>query len=104
MKNTLIFTLLLLALSTFTVHAVTLKAPDALGFSSFTGATNWSDGAAPHSGSYVVGMQFLRTPADANSYTFAGSSLTITNGGGMIYKGTATANTYTFNPLILHNG
>ncbi|MDR3458111.1 MAG: autotransporter-associated beta strand repeat-containing protein [Verrucomicrobiae bacterium] len=105
MKNIFNFAVLFLAFSVFTVRAVTLKAPDASGTTSFTGATNWSDGLAPHAGaSYVVGVQYFRTPGDANNYTFAGSSLTITNGGGMIYKGSAVANTYTFNPLVLHNG
>ncbi len=96
--------LLLIASMISPLHAVTLSTGDALGTSSFNTAGNWSDGQAPHAGAaYLVSVNFLRTPADSNNHTFAGDSLTITSGGGMIYKGTAT-NTYTINPLILDGG
>ncbi|TAK98263.1 MAG: hypothetical protein EPO07_12245 [Verrucomicrobia bacterium] len=96
---------LFLFLFTFSARAVTLTTGDTVGNSSFNTAGNWSDAQPPHAGaSYVVAVQFLRTPADANNYTFAGNSLTLTNGGGMIYKGTAAANTYTFSSLVLSNG
>jgi fibronectin type 3 domain-containing protein len=84
---------------------VTLTNGDAVGSSSFNTAGNWSNGQAPSSGNdYVVAVQYLRTPADGNSYAFAGNSLTLTNGGAMIYKGTAAANTYTITNFILNNG
>ena len=96
---------LLLAAAISSRAAVNLTVTDAPGTTSFNAAGNWSQAQAPHAGTnYLVAVPYLRTPQDGSSYTFLGDSLTITNGGGLIYKGTAAANTYTFNPLILHNG
>jgi autotransporter-associated beta strand protein len=84
---------------------VTLTTGDAVGSSSFNSAGNWSNGQAPSGANdYVVTVQYLRTPADGNNYAFAGNSLTLTNGGAMIYKGTASANTYTITSFALSNG
>jgi autotransporter-associated beta strand protein len=77
----------LLALPMLTSAAlVTLKTADASGFSSFTGATNWSNGAIPSSGndystftSVVLNQSGMRTPGDTANYTFGGSSLTLSN-------------------------
>ena len=56
----------------------TLLANDAAGTSSFTGATNWTDGMAPHIfASYFTLTNLLRTPATGSGLTFAGDSLTI---------------------------
>ena len=56
----------------------TLLANDDPGTSSFTGATNWTDGLAPHSfASYFTLTNLLRTPATGSGLTFAGDSLTI---------------------------
>ena len=64
---------------------VTLKTNDAAGTSSFTGATNWSNGAVPSAGNaYFTGALTLRTPnptASGNNYIFAGDSLSIDSGG-----------------------
>ena len=84
---------------------VTLNATDAVGASSFNSAGQWSNAAAPSAANdYVVAVQWLRTPQDANSYTFAGNSLTLSTNGGMIYKGTAATNTYTINNFVLNGG
>jgi fibronectin-binding autotransporter adhesin len=65
---------------------VTLKTADGSGSSSFTGSTNWSNGAIPSSGndystftSVVLNQSGMRTPGDAANYTFGGSSLTLSN-------------------------
>ena len=51
---------------------------DALNTSSWTGATNWSDGLAPHPGAnYFTSTNLLRSPTTGTSVTFAGDSLTI---------------------------
>jgi autotransporter-associated beta strand protein len=88
---------------------VTLLSSDAVGTSSFTGATNWSNDAVPGSANnYFTSTFGLRTPADANNYTFAGHSLTLqagaTSGYSLIYKGAAAANIYTINNLTNNGG
>jgi autotransporter-associated beta strand protein len=74
-------TLLLLAGAAIS-HAATilLIGNDALGTSSFNSGVNWSNGAAPSaSNDYNTSLFQMRTPGDANSYTFAGASLTCGN-------------------------
>jgi len=94
----------------FPSHAaeITLKAGgDAPGASSFAAATNWNPAVAPSVGNtYVVGVLFLRTPPDANNYTFGGDSLALNTGGGIIYKGTNAGNAgiLTIGNLILNGG
>lgn len=87
---------------------VTLGNPggDTLGQSSFAAGTHWSDGLAPSAGnSYVVGISLLRTPPDANSYTFAGDSLSIDGPNGDFgYKGIGNTGVITINNLILNGG
>ena len=90
---------------------ITLLSNDAPGTSSFTGATNWSNGLAPFSGNAYFTTNFtLRTPADGNNYTFAGDSLSIdpfsTNG---VFTGTGTLSmkgygTITVINLLLNGG
>lgn len=88
---------------------VNLTATDAVGESGFNYKTTWSDGYFAHaSANYYTGDFAIRTPASANSFTFAGGSLTLnnTNGvnGGLYYKGTGTTGVITFNNLILNGG
>jgi hypothetical protein len=57
---------------------IPLDATDTAGTSSFEVAGHWSDGNPPTAGNgYYTKSFMLRTPADANSYTFAGSILSI---------------------------
>ena len=61
-----------------TEGASTLLASDALNTTSWTGATNWSDGLAPHAGAnYFTLTNLLRSPATGTGITFAGDSLTL---------------------------
>jgi len=63
-----------------TLHAgvVNLVGNDGLGTSSFNSGHNWANGLAPSLGSdYNTAGFVMRTPGDANSYAFAGSSLTL---------------------------
>jgi PEP-CTERM motif len=105
---------------------VTMTAGDALGTSSFNTGTSWPGGMAPTAGNdYFTGEFNLRTPADGNSYTFAGDSLTVSSisadttdpvwdpnnpanitGGmsGLWYKGTGNTGTITIDNLILDGG
>ncbi|GAA5128031.1 hypothetical protein JIN84_07820 [Luteolibacter yonseiensis] len=63
--------------------------PDPLGTSSFNSGTGWSNAAAPAAGNnYLVAIQNLRTPGDAEPYTFAGDNLVLTTGGTLVVKGT----------------
>lgn len=79
---------------------VTLTADDPLGAASFAAAGNWADGLAPGASKNYETYRFrLRTPADAASRSFAGSSLSV-NGGGITWKGT-TSSTLTINNLSL---
>jgi len=101
----------LLSLSPLTHAAnVTLTGIDGIGTSSFNTAGLWSDAAAPSAGNdyFVPNGTRLRTPADGNSHTFAGDSLTINNttpyGDGFMFKGTGSAGAITVNNLILDGG
>jgi autotransporter-associated beta strand protein len=89
--------------------SVTLLSNDAVGTTSFTGSTNWSNNAIPSSGNnYSTAAFGLRTPGDANNYSFGGNSLTLqpgtSSGYSFIYKGTAAANTYTIKNLTNNGG
>ena len=88
---------------------VSLTASDAGGTSSFNSAGNWNNAAAPTAGNgyYTQGF-ILRSPADANPYTFAGSALSIDAytpgaGGRFLMKGPGGA-TITITNLILNGG
>jgi hypothetical protein len=93
---------------------VTLTGSDGFGTSSFNSAGTcpggcWSDGMAPQAGNdYITNENRMRTPADGNSYSFAGDSLTVNNtnalNGGLMYKGTGNAGILTINNLILNGG
>src|SRR6202012_267096 len=58
---------------------ITLTNNDAFGPTSFNADGNWSSGQAPASAANysTTGFWVLRTPADGNSYAFAGKSLTL---------------------------
>lgn len=90
------------------IHAapVTFTAGDTLGQSSFNSGLHWSDALAPSVGkTYEVSISVLRTPADGNSYTFGGDSLTIKGPNGDFgYKGTGSTGVITVNNLILDGG
>ena len=102
-------TLVLLG-STVQAADVTLTGVDAFGASSFNSAGLWDSAATPSAGNdYFVGDGTrLRSPADGNSYTFAGDSLTINNtteyGDGFMYKGTGNTGVLTVGNLILDGG
>ncbi|HEV7298357.1 MAG TPA: hypothetical protein VGN72_03260 [Tepidisphaeraceae bacterium] len=91
---------------------IVLNNNDAFGQSSFApnaGTTlaqvKWSDGQFPTAGNnYDVNGRQLRTPADANSYSFAGDSLTVEANGIINTKGTSNSVVYTFANLILSGG
>ncbi|HEX6963023.1 MAG TPA: hypothetical protein VF175_14230 [Lacipirellula sp.] len=88
---------------------VAMSGSDAFGASSFNAGTNWTGGGAPSAGNDYVTNDFrMRTPADGNSYTFGGDSLTVnnTNGlnGGLMYKGAGNTGVLTINNLILDGG
>ncbi|MGN6727879.1 MAG: PEP-CTERM sorting domain-containing protein [Tepidisphaeraceae bacterium] len=84
---------------------VTLNSADGFGASSFNTAGGWSNAQAPSAANdYHVSIPQLRTPADANNYTFAGNSLTLDAGGQILYKGSGAVNTYTINNLVMNGG
>ena len=90
---------------------VLLTGSDATGASSFNASGNWNNGIAPNAAnSYATTNYVLRSPADANSYTFGGNSLRIDPyalngnvGGRFLVKGTGPA-TLTVTNLILNGG
>ena len=83
---------------------VTLTTTDSIGQTSYNTGLHWSDSSAPSAGNdYVVPIEWLRTPTTSSgSYTFAGDSLTITNGGGFIIK--SDNSTHTIDDFILADG
>src|SRR5207249_1965799 len=87
---------------------VKLKTTDAANTSSFTGSTNWSNGALPSAGNAYYTTNFtLRTPnptASGNNYVFGGDSLSIDLGGRLLGKiGNNTANNTTFGTITVAN-
>jgi hypothetical protein len=90
---------------------ITTTGSDGFGTSSFNSAGVWSDSLAPQAGNdyVIVTGHRVRTPADGASYTFAGDSLTVADGGtneasGLSYKGTGGTGTITISNLILDGG
>ena len=83
---------------------IPLIATDAFGSSSFAAAGNWQDGNPPTAGNgYFTRTSALRSPADANPYTFGGSALSVDDGGRFIMKGTG-GQVMTVNNLIINGG
>jgi autotransporter-associated beta strand protein len=70
---------------------VFLNTCDANNTSSFNQALNWSNGEPPSwTNHYVVANgRVLRTPPDNQHHSFAGSSLTFSNGGVLAFKNTS---------------
>jgi hypothetical protein len=101
------------SLQTF-ASSVVLLADDALGTSSFTGATNWSNSQTPvRTNDYFNAAHTLRTPTGANGvYIFGGGSLTITGAGGQtvantetfIFKGSGASGLITVTNLTINGG
>ncbi len=56
---------------------VNLLAHDGLSHTAFTIKTNWSDRLVPSSGKDYVAAFNIRTPTDANAYTFGDQSFII---------------------------
>jgi autotransporter-associated beta strand protein len=101
----LIFAGLLLAGPIARGAVVTLQSNDAVGTSSVTGSTNWSDNAVPGpSNDYLDGGFILRTPT-SGSATFAGNSLTLSNSATLAFKtsGTFTVGTNASGSLFMQN-
>ncbi|HWI59244.1 MAG TPA: autotransporter-associated beta strand repeat-containing protein, partial [Bacillota bacterium] len=83
---------------------IPLAATDSVGMSSFNTAGYWQDGNPPTAGNGYLTKSFaLRSPADTNAYTFAGTALSVDSGGRFIMKGT-NGQTITINNLILNGG
>lgn len=81
---------------------VTLSASDVPGTSSFNAIGNWNNASAPAPGNAYFTTNFtLRTPADANSYLFAGDSLSIDTNGFLAINGPGTI---TVNNGVLDGG
>lgn len=70
-----------LSVGTAVSHAqIGLTANDSAGSTSFNAAGHWSNNQAPSAANdYNTGGYQLRSPGDANNYTFAGASLTFSN-------------------------
>ena len=84
---------------------VTLQASDAVGTASFKAGLNWSDATAPSAlNNYIVSGLTLRTPADAVSYSFAGSSLILTNAGTLRLMTTSTGKVTTLGTRLYLDG
>jgi len=73
--------------------------------SGFSGAMNWSDGAAPTAGNdYIVQSYLLRTLNTTGNFTFGGDSLTLLDGGELRLKNNAGTDIITTNNLIMDAG
>ena len=84
---------------------VTRTTNDGFGASGFNTAAGWSDGNVPTPGVNYLDQNYdLRSPADGNAYTFAGDSLTVSDGGRFLFKGTSATAAITVNNLILDGG
>ena len=83
---------------------IPLTATDPTGTSGFATAGTWQDGNPPTPGNgYFTRTFALRSPADANAYSFAGSVLSIDTGGRFIMKGT-NGQVLTVPNLIINGG
>ncbi len=84
---------------------VTRTGNDGFGAAGFNTAQGWSDAAVPTAGNDYVDQNFdLRSPPDANPYIFAGDSLTVSDGGRFLFKGTSGTAAITINNLTLDGG
>lgn len=78
---------------------------DGFGESGFTLTTDWSNAAAPSAGNDYIDQNWdIRTPFNTTTDdTFAGDSLTLTDGGMLIYKG-GNVHNVTINNLTIDAG
>ncbi|MCA9236458.1 MAG: hypothetical protein KDA44_13375 [Planctomycetales bacterium] len=87
---------------------VALTASDPYGQSGFNYSDRWSDGYFAHAGAdYSTGPYQMRTPQSANSFTFAGRSLTLddsTDSTGLLFKGEGAGGVVTIDDLQLDGG
>ena len=91
--------------SSWAATSVTLKASDPVGTSGFNHAGNWSDNAFAHpNAAHATGTSSVRTPEGYNSWTFAGTSLTVNPGGRLLYNGWGTTGVVTFKNLVVNGG
>lgn len=103
---------LLAITSTAFAANISTTGSDGFGASSFNSGGVWSDGLAPSAGNdyFIEAGNRVRTPPDGGSYTFAGDSLTVRDGGsstdliGLSYKGAGNTGTITIDNLILDGG
>jgi fibronectin-binding autotransporter adhesin len=105
---------LLLAISfvpmlTHAQQPIVLTANDAAGTTSFNTVGHWSNAQAPSGANEYNSTNLLRTPGDANNYTFAGHSMTMGipasyANGTLIDKGAAGIHTITINNLTNAGG
>lgn len=83
---------------------IPLTGTDPAGTSGFAAPGTWQDGNPPTLGNgYFTRTFALRSPADANVYSFAGSVLSIDTGGRFIMKGTG-GQMLTVDNLIINGG
>lgn len=83
---------------------IPLVTTDPTGTSSFNSPGMWQDGNPPTPGNgYLTGIYAIRSPADTNAYSFAGTVLSIDTGGRFIMKGTS-GQVMTVNNLIMNGG
>jgi autotransporter-associated beta strand protein len=83
----------------------TLLASDTTGNSSFVAAGNWSTGVAPGwTNNYLVNGLNLLTPADSSTHNFQGSSLILTNSGGLRLTTSGAAVITVGTSLAINNG
>ncbi len=83
---------------------IPLTATDPVGTSGFNAPGTWQDGNPPTLGNgYITRTFALRSPADANAYSFGGSALSVDTGGRFIMKGT-NGQVLTVNNLIMNGG
>ena len=83
---------------------IPLTGTDPVGTSGFDTAGTWQNGLPPSPGNgYLTETFALRSPADANAYSFAGTVLSVDTGGRFIMKGT-NGQAITVSNLIINGG
>jgi len=85
-----------------------LLSGDVVATSSFNSGLNWQGAVVPAAGeNFLLNIQSLRTPNDANPHTFAGNRLVLFTGGNLLVKGSG-ALTFPGNLFLdggrFHNG
>jgi autotransporter-associated beta strand protein len=89
--------------------AASLTASDSSGSSSFINPSNWSPSGAPAAGTNYFNAGFiLRTPTSGSSYSFGGDSLTVSDGGSLLFKGPGggiiNVNSLTLDGAVFNSG